>query len=508
MELIVGLVVGLVSGGVGALLGVRFVGNPTHQRPPAPDRVAGDGATAAADRAGTAQVGTTPAGRNQDGTTQESTAPGGTAPDGAAPGEVDPAAVLESAWTSPPTGPSGPAAAESLAPAASPAPTTMFAENLAVVAKLRTDPGGRLAGVDPLPVPSSNGSGGDAPVRDLAWVRADRFDRVLDALPLGVVVAVAAGTIRYRTALAGRYERGRHGDALVEAAIEEGIEEARSGRAAQRPLDLFGPPARSLVVRATPIQGPDGVAGVVVVIDDITRAQEIDRVRRDFVANVSHELRTPVGAIGLLAETLCDTDDQEAVDRLAGRLHHEAIRLGDLIDDLLALSKLESGQVDEPVRVDLAEVVEIAHQRATTAAAARGIRVNVSLPDPDGGQPLTVDGDRRQIVSAVANLIDNAIKYSDPNGTVTVAVRRTGSSCVISVADDGVGIPDAALGRIFERFYRGDDARSRQTGGTGLGLSIVRHVTINHRGTVSVRSTEGVGSTFTMQLPAAEPEPS
>ncbi|MFV0523685.1 MAG: sensor histidine kinase [Acidimicrobiales bacterium] len=395
-----------------------------------------------------------------------------------------------------------------------PAPTRVFAENLAVVAELRAEPW-RASGPDgaggaerPVSLPSIAPVGDNAPLRDLTRLQVDPLGRVLDVLPLGVVVADATGTICFRNAPAGRYERGRHGDALVEAAIEDGIDEARSGRAVERPLNLFGPPVRNLIVRATPILGTDDdVAGVVVVIDDITRAQEIDRVRRDFVANVSHELRTPVGAVGLLAETLRDTDDPEAVDRLADRLHHAAIRLGDLIDDLLALSKLESGQVDRPERVDLAEVARTAHQRATAAAVARGIEVEVSVRPPANGAALVVDGDRRQIVSAVANLIDNAIKYSDQDGTVTVTVERTGDSCVVSVADEGVGIPDAALGRIFERFYRVDDARSRQTGGTGLGLSIVRHVAINHRGSVSVRSTEGVGSTFTMQLPAADPEP-
>jgi two-component system sensor histidine kinase SenX3 len=239
------------------------------------------------------------------------------------------------------------------------------------------------------------------------------------------------------------------------------------------------------------------LSGAVVVIEDVTLTQEVDRVRKDFVANVSHELRTPIGAIGLLAETLRGSDDPEVIDRLAGRLHSEALRLGDMIDDLLALSKLESGQIEEPEVMDLRQVVSLATDRAVAAAEQRKIRIPPRVP----GGPVQIVGDQGHMVSAVATLLDNAVKYSDEGAEVTVTIDAVGDETTITVTDTGVGIPEAALKRIFERFYRVDDARSRTTGGTGLGLSIVRHVVLNHRGTIAVVSTEGQGSSFTMRLP-------
>lgn len=325
-----------------------------------------------------------------------------------------------------------------------------------------------------------------------------RVERAMAALPLGVVVTDADGLAVYRNRFAQQFENARHADALVEAAIGEVIVVALAGQTVERPIDLYGPPARSLLLRAMPSYDDNRLTGAVVVIEDVTLNQQVDRVRRDFVANVSHELRTPIGAIGLLAETLRDADDAEVVDRLAGRLHHEALRLGDMIDDLLALSRLESGQIDEPDSVDVRQAVCLAVERASAAAEQREIAIESHLGD--GGRVL-IDGDQGQIVSALSNLLDNAVKYSDRGDTVAVTVDRDGGHCRITVADRGVGIPEAALTRIFERFYRVDDARSRTTGGTGLGLSIVRHVVLNHRGTISVESAEGEGSAFTIELP-------
>jgi len=338
-----------------------------------------------------------------------------------------------------------------------------------------------------------------------------RIDRALDALPLGVVVTDADGFVVYQNQFAHQFDRARHGDALVKVGIDQVVEAALRGISEDRAIDLYGPPARNLLLRGTPTYEPgadvdddDGsgaLTGSVVLIEDVTAAHQLDRIRKDFVANVSHELRTPIGAIGVLAETLRDAEEPEVVDRLAGRLHNEALRLGNVIEDLLALSRLESGRIEDPQLVDLHDVIGLAVQRAEPGAEQRSIAIHT--PPDDGRDPVLVRGDQSQLVSAVSNLLDNAVKYSDIGDEVTVEVARSGEEATIAVADHGVGIPASAHQRIFERFYRVDDARSRATGGTGLGLSIVRHVVINHEGSISVTSTEGQGSTFTIRLPLA-----
>lgn len=332
------------------------------------------------------------------------------------------------------------------------------------------------------------------------WAGDPRIDRALGALPLGVVVAGPGGDVVYRNRFAEQFEGARHGNALVEAELRAVITATDAGRTEERSIEIYGPPARSLQLRGTPTYEHEEQTGSVVVIEDVTLAQHVDRVRKDFVANVSHELRTPIGAIGVLAETLRDADDPEVVDRLAGRLQNEAMRLGDMIEDLLALSTLESGQVSEPDLMDIHQVVQLAAERAAAAAEQHEVSITRQAGEGGGG-PIFVDGDQGQMVSAVANLLDNAVKYSGTGSDILVTVGRDDQQATLSVADAGVGIPEADRDRIFERFYRVDDARSRVTGGTGLGLSIVRHVAINHRGSIAVTSEEGVGSTFTLSLP-------
>ncbi len=334
------------------------------------------------------------------------------------------------------------------------------------------------------------------------WAGDPRIDRALGALPLGVVVTDPGGEMVYRNGFAEKFQEARHGNALVAAQIREVIAAATVGRAEERTVDIYGPPSRSLQLRATPTYENDVLTGSVVVIEDVTLAHQIDRVRKDFVANVSHELRTPIGAIGVLAETLRDADDPEVVERLSGRLHDEAMRLGDMIEDLLALSTLEAGSIDEPDLVDLQQVLRLAIERSESAAERRQIAI-VTPPESTPG-PVFTEGDQGQLISAVANLLDNAIKYSGQGSEVEVAIRRQPTTARLEVSDTGIGIPESDVDRIFERFYRVDDARSRVTGGTGLGLSIVRHVAINHQGTVSVHSEEGKGSTFTLTLPLSE----
>ncbi|MEJ3743281.1 ATP-binding protein [Actinomycetes bacterium KLBMP 9797] len=246
---------------------------------------------------------------------------------------------------------------------------------------------------------------------------------------------------------------------------------------------------------------------------DVTESHRVDRVRRDFVANVSHELKTPIGALQLLAEALLDatdpnstatdpSEDVAAARRFAERIQTESTRLGRLVSELLELTRLQGAEplpAPEPVGIDwvVAEVID----RTRTAASARRIEVTVT-----GLRGLTVYGSDSQIATAVANLVDNAIAYSAEETKVSIATRADHEWVEIAVADQGIGIGPRDLDRIFERFYRADQARSRATGGTGLGLAIVKHIATNHGGSVGVSSKLGGGSTFTLRLPARPPD--
>jgi two-component system sensor histidine kinase SenX3 len=249
-----------------------------------------------------------------------------------------------------------------------------------------------------------------------------------------------------------------------------------------------------LVITATSLPG----GGAVAVIEDVSERRRVDAMRRDFVANISHELKTPVGALGVLAEAIADADDPADVERLTGRMTSEALRVGRIIDDLLALTRLESDDPPPSEHVVLADVVRAAVERVSGVADARRITLDVSGVDAQH----VVSGDHRQLVSAVTNLLENACGYSDDGSEVTMRTHVDGTCIELDVEDHGVGIPSSDLDRVFERFYRVDRARSRDTGGTGLGLAIVRHVANNHRGEVRVSSVEGAGSTFTLRLPA------
>jgi len=325
-----------------------------------------------------------------------------------------------------------------------------------------------------------------------------RMERALRAIPEGVVVVDDRGEIVFRNEAAAEFAAARHGDALVEAAIRELVAEAvREGHTGTRTLDLFGPPRRTMVISARPLLSHGQALGALAIVDDITDKRRLEAVRRDFVANISHELKTPVGALSLLAETLVDEDDREVSRRLAGRMVNEAMRLANTIDDLLVLSRIESEEAPEREVVGIRQVVAEAVTRIRPAAEQAGIQIDVAEVEPN----LAVMGDRRQLVSAVYNLLDNAVKYSDSASTIDVGGTTDGRVVDVTVADHGIGIPARDLERVFERFYRVDVARSRVTGGTGLGLSIVRHVVANHDGEVMVDSRLGEGSTFTLRLP-------
>jgi two-component system sensor histidine kinase SenX3 len=334
--------------------------------------------------------------------------------------------------------------------------------------------------------------------RSRAAKAENRLSWALGAIANGVVIFDERGEIVYRNDPAASFLAARHSDALVEEAITSMASDALRGRGAERELELFGPPRRVLSVRATPLEHTSRPSGVLVVVEDTSERRRLENVRRDFVANISHELKTPVGALALLAETMLDEDDPDVTRRLAERLAAEAFRVGNTIDDLLELSRLEVATGLAADTVSVAQFVADAVERVRGAAEQRGIEIEVE----EAPVRLTVIGDRRQLVSAVTNLVDNAVKYSEPGSAVAVRARTDGVWVDVTVRDHGMGIPRRDLERIFERFYRVDRARSRETGGTGLGLAIVRHVASNHRGEVRVESREGVGSTFTLRLPA------
>jgi two-component system sensor histidine kinase SenX3 len=332
---------------------------------------------------------------------------------------------------------------------------------------------------------------------------ADRrgLERALDAIPQGVVLCDREGQVRYRNGVAMGFYAARHGDALVEAAVEEVLADAVTGLPGHRTLELFGPPRRTLVITAVPLgtETESMRAGAMAIIDDVTDRRRLEAVRRDFVANISHELKTPIGAIALLAETVLAEDDPPVRDRLAERMLIEADRVGRTIEDLLTLSQIESEEGPEREEIPAHLVMAEAAERIRPAAEHRGITIRVVEPS----HRLSILGDRRQLVSALYNLLDNAVKYSDDGSVVDVRALTNGRTIDLEVEDHGIGIPSADLERIFERFYRVDQARSRQTGGTGLGLAIVRHVATNHEGEIRVDSRAGEGSTFTLRLPAA-----
>ena len=247
---------------------------------------------------------------------------------------------------------------------------------------------------------------------------------------------------------------------------------------------------------------------VLVLISDQSEARRIDAVRRDFVANVSHELKTPIGALGLLSEAILGAKDQpDAVVKFASRMQIEAKRLTDLVQEIIDLSRLQSSDpLQKAFDVESSDVVREAVAQAALSAESRKITVEIGEIED-----ATVIGDRDQLIMAVLNLLENAINYSPENTKVSVVVKVKEELLEISVTDQGIGIAEGELARVFERFYRVDPARSRMTGGTGLGLSIVKHVALNHGGDIKVWSKEGVGSTFTLQLPIAkslEEEPS
>jgi two-component system sensor histidine kinase SenX3 len=312
----------------------------------------------------------------------------------------------------------------------------------------------------------------------------------------------------------------RHGDVVLHNPRAEDLGVVRDNRADERaikaserviasglpvevdlsPLEHRSPEKRgrqpmAVVGHVRPLG--DGFA--VVDAEDTSDLVRLEATRRDFVANVSHELKTPVGAVGLLAEAVLDAvDDPDEVHRFGTKILNEATRLGALVTELIALSRLTGAErLPELAVVGVDDVVTEALARCRLVAESTGITITV---DPPSG--LEVDGDRTLLVTALSNLLDNALAYSPPEAPVSVSRRRSGNVVEIAVTDRGIGIAAEHQQRVFERFFRVDPARSRATGGTGLGLAIVKHVAANHGGEVRLWSRPGTGSTFTLRLPA------
>jgi len=275
----------------------------------------------------------------------------------------------------------------------------------------------------------------------------------------------------------------------------------RSGQTQEVTMELprgpIGAGTHDLLVRVS-LLGEDGL--VVILIFDDSEMRRLDSIRRDFVANISHELKTPIGALSILSEAVLGaSNDPESVTRFATRMQSEATRLTDLVQEIINLSRLQD---DDPLKraqqFEIGESIKEAIDQSRLNSESRKVEILYKNIDH-----FFINGDRDQVTMAIHNLVENAINYSPEATRVAVAVKDVGGICEISVSDQGIGIPEKDLERIFERFYRVDAARSRITGGTGLGLSIVKHVVTNHGGDISVWSVEGAGSTFTIRLPLA-----
>lgn len=337
---------------------------------------------------------------------------------------------------------------------------------------------------------------------------AIRLRRSLDALPLGLVLCDESGGVLFRNSQAETLMTSRYGDAIAAQAVTDVLAEGWTQGVAERTIDIYGPPRRTLTIRASVIDDGRRPLGVLAIIEDVSERRRLEDIRRDFIANVSHELKTPMGALGLLAETLQFERDPAVASRLAERINTEAFRVNRIIEDLLDLSRIEGegSPTREPIPVSL--IVADSIERIRTAAEQHDVKIDFEEPEVSH----VIIGDRRQLISAVHALLENAVVYSPRGALVSITVSRidatidaegenSGPVVRIAIKDEGVGIPTKDLERIFERFYRVDPGRARETGGTGLGLSIVRHVAQNHHGSVLVESREGEGSTFSLELP-------
>ena len=322
---------------------------------------------------------------------------------------------------------------------------------------------------------------------------------VLETLESASVVLAPGDAVLYSSAAAlqiGLIKDGRlfSEELLALIRVVRRTEQSQEGDV-EIPRGPVGEGVKNLQVKVTPL-GNEGV--ILVLADDSSEAGRIDAVRRDFVANISHELKTPIGALSILSEAVLQaSDDPEMVKHFATKMGDTANRLTELVQQIISLSRLQDADpLTDAAAVDISWAIKSAADQSQTNAEARGILISL-----DADVVANVFGDREQLVMALHNLIENAINYSPEKTKVIISARLIEKLVEIVVKDQGIGIAERDQERIFERFYRVDPARSRETGGTGLGLSIVKHVVANHGGDISVWSQVGEGSTFTLRLP-------
>ena len=315
---------------------------------------------------------------------------------------------------------------------------------------------------------------------------------VLDLLTIGVIVVDRKSDRKLRNNAAASMTGVRYVDILIEQAVDEMIAQVEQTGPGDRILEAIAGTTRFLQIWGYKLDQQR----IVVTVENITAQSRIETVQTDFVANLSHELKTPIGAVAALADSLSGETETEVVWRLAERIVSESHRMARIVDDLLDLSRIEFSGTEDWTEVDLAPVLMEVVGINQHAAKRQGLGLSLT-----GAPKLDVLGDRSQLVSSMSNLVDNAIKYSEPGGIVSIESSIVGQEVVVAITDHGIGISKQHQDRIFERFYRVDKARSRATGGTGLGLSIVRHIVLEHGGTIEVESEEGIGSTFTVRLP-------
>lgn len=279
------------------------------------------------------------------------------------------------------------------------------------------------------------------------------------------------------------------------AELEQCICEAAQGVSAQSVIERDGQYCR---VMASPVPGDhDSNCGICVLLQDVTEQMQSENMRREFTANVSHELKTPLTTISGFAELMRNgmVKSEEDVMHFAGKIHHEAQRLISLTDDIIRLSRIEAGGSVEREAVELHSLCERIAKRLSFQASQKEVSLSVS------GEAVTIEADVCMMEELVSNLADNAVKYNHTGGHVELKSLLEGGHAILVISDDGIGIPKEHQDRIFERFYRVDKSRSKQTGGTGLGLSIVRHIVERHGGTVSLASEAGCGTRITVFLP-------
>jgi len=323
----------------------------------------------------------------------------------------------------------------------------------------------------------------------------------LKALDRESIILDSSGYIRYETNKISLLNLAKDNKILSEELLALVRVVRRTGKTQEGSIEVargpIGEGKRDLQITAALI---DNEGSVLVIIDDEGEKQRIDAIRRDFITNISHELKTPIQALSLNSDALLEIKDEpDKVVLFANKIKTQTIRLNDLVKEIINLSKIQdSDPLDMAHNVEISNVIAEAVDQCEVLAEARKISINL-----DGVQNAVVVGNREQLVMAVHNLVENAINYSSEGTNVVISSKLDDGLIEILVKDQGLGIAEENLDRIFERFYRVDPARSRATGGTGLGLSIVKHVITNHGGEVKVWSSMGVGSTFAIRLPIA-----